>query len=130
MKGSCLCGDVRFHLKGEVHSTSACHCSLCRKWTGHHWASFNVAQDDLIIDHGEASIAWYEEKDRPIERGFCLLCGSSLFWRRMDSDRVAVSLGLLDSTTGLGLDEHIYTAYKGDYYDIADDVPQYLEDSQ
>ena len=38
--------------------------------------------------------------------------------------RISFSLGAIDGGTGLRLDRHIFTASKGDYYDIADSVPQ------
>jgi hypothetical protein len=40
---SCLCGDVRFELHGTLDGIIACHCTQCRKQTGHHWASTHTA---------------------------------------------------------------------------------------
>jgi hypothetical protein len=59
------------------------------------------------------------------ERGFCNHCGSSLFWRH-DDDKGATSVmsGTLDGATGIKTAKHIFTADKGDYYDIADFLPQ------
>ena len=37
---------------------------------------------------------------------------------------MSFALGALDGPTGLRLEKHIFTADKGDYYDIADDLPQ------
>ncbi len=39
-------------------------------------------------------------------------------------DQIAVALGCIDAPTGLTLDRHIFTAFKGDYYQIADGLPQ------
>ena len=36
-------------------------------------------------------------------------------------------MGTVDEPTGLQLERHIYVDFKGDYYDIADGLPQ--EDS-
>lgn len=71
---------------------------------------------------GEA-LRWYRSSDQA-ERGFCAVCGSSLFWRRIGSDRVDAALGCLDAPKGLTLERHIFTAFKGDYYQIADGLPQ------
>jgi hypothetical protein len=35
-----------------------------------------------------------------------------------------VALGALDGATGVQLERHIFVAEKGDYYDIADGLPQ------
>ena len=46
-KGSCLCGAVRFTASGPLRGVLYCHCSQCRKQTGHYYAATNVADDDL-----------------------------------------------------------------------------------
>ena len=58
------------------------------------------------------------------ERGFCSKCGTSLFWRPNGRETLSVSPGAIDNPTGLRMDEHIYVADKGDYYRIADGLPQ------
>ena len=68
-------------------------------------------------------VRWYESSDIA-KRGFCPTCGSFLFWKRKDEDSMSFSLGLIDSPTNLTLNRHIFTADKGDYYEIADDAPQ------
>ena len=119
MKGHCLCGGVTFEA-ARVSRTSACHCSMCRRVSGHVWASGVVADDDLTI---EGEVRWFASSEKA-ERGFCPTCGAALFWRLIGGDHVAVALGALDSPTGLTLQRHIYTVDKGDYYEIADGLPQ------
>jgi hypothetical protein len=116
---------VRFRIDGEVRHASACHCVQCRKTSGHYWAALNVAQDDLVIEQGTESLAWYPNPEGTVERGFCVICGSPLFWRRVSEavPDVAVSLGAIEGETGLVLEAHIFTEEKGDYYRIADGVP-------
>ena len=120
MKGSCLCGNVTFEVTGEVLRTSACHCTMCRKQSGHVWASGSVRPDDISI-HGD--VRWFRASEKA-ERGSCPACGSFLFWRPADLSDVAFALGAIDGPTGLVLDRHIFTAEKGDYYAIADGLPQ------
>ena len=38
LHGSCLCGQVQFHATPDRH-VIACHCSQCRKQSGHFWAA-------------------------------------------------------------------------------------------
>lgn len=128
--GSCLCGDVRFRILGPLHDTNACHCDACRRWSGHFWASVNTTQTDLVIENGDASIAWYPEK--VAERGFCVICGSSLFFRPLDhtSNHVEVSLGAIDGATGVTLNKHIFAREKGDYYDLPETAEIYQGDDK
>ena len=116
--GRCLCGAVTFKGRWGDDPLRACHCSQCRRWSGHVWAA--TAARELTLD---GPVRWYPSSDKA-ERGFCPECGSSLFWRRTGSPEYEVAAGAIDAPTGLTLAGHIYVADKGDYYPIADGLPQ------
>ena len=120
LKGSCLCGACGFEADGPVQGASACHCSQCRKMSGHTWSSAYVPDGQLTIT---GPVKWFEAS-ATARRGFCPTCGSFLFWKAHDEDTTSFALGALDGPTGLRLEKHIFTADKGDYYDIADGLPQ------
>jgi hypothetical protein len=122
-KGSCLCGAVRFEVAGELKAPDGCHCSMCRKQSGHYWVSTNVASDAISIS-GEEHVTWFRSSEK-VRRGFCSVCGSYLFWDPIGMDVIAVGMGAFDKPTGTHLEMHIFTAEKGDYYEIADGVPQF-----
>lgn len=121
-QGSCLCGTVRFEVAGTLNPPDACHCSNCRKQSGHFWASTDVPRSALTL-HGADSLTWYHSSDR-VQRGFCSTCGSVLFWDPIQQDTIAIAMGAFDQPTGTRLALHIFVADKGDYYDIADGLPQ------
>lgn len=116
--GRCLCGAVTFQGRWGAEPLNACHCSQCRRWSGHVWAATGAR--DLTLD---GPVKWFRSSDRA-ERGFCPDCGSSLFWRQIGSPTYEVAAGAVDAPTGQRLAGHIYVADKGDYYDIADGLPQ------
>ena len=123
--GSCLCGAVRFEVKGALRAPDACHCTQCRKWSGHCFASTDVARDALTVEGGE-HVRWYHSSEK-VRRGFCDTCGSSLFFDPLDQAKHAwtgVAMGAFAAPTDTKLAVHIFVADKGDYYDIADGVPQ------
>lgn len=121
-KGSCLCGAVRTSVAGELPQPSACHCTECRKQTGHYEASVDIPQTALGVS-GEQHVRWYHSSKK-VRRGFCEICGSTLFWDPIHQDWIAVAMGVFDGPTGTSLSMHIFVAEKGDYYDIADGLPQ------
>lgn len=125
LKGSCLCGAVRFTVEGELAGGDACHCTQCRKHSGHYFASTDILKSALSLE-GEDQLAWYHSSDR-VRRGFCSRCGSSLFWDPVESEKIAVAMGAFDDPTGTRLHMHIFTAEKGDYYEIADGLPQHAK---
>ena len=121
-KGSCLCGAVMFEVSGELNPPDACHCSQCRKMSGHFWASTDVPRDALTI-HGDENVTWYRSSQK-VRRGFCTTCGSALFWDPIGTDSIAIGMGAFDQPTDTTMNAHIFVADKGDYYDIADGLPQ------
>ncbi len=120
--GKCLCGAVSFEVDGELASPDGCHCTQCRRQSGHYWVSTDIERDRLKIK-GEEGLTWYRSSER-IKRGFCSTCGSALFWAADGHPKIAIGMGAFDLPTGIRMEKHIFTAYKGDYYDIADGLPQ------
>ena len=118
----CLCGAVRMTVLGPLGRPDACHCSQCRRQSGHYWASTNVARSNLVIA-GEESINWYQSSPT-VRRGFCKTCGSFLLWDGPGRERIAIAMGAFAAPTKTKLAVHIYVSDKGDYYDIDDGVPQ------
>ena len=122
LKGSCLCGAVAFSAGPPEDAAIACHCTECRRQSGHHFASVPVATDSLRYASDEG-LRWYAASDTA-RRGFCGRCGATLFWHKNGSARIYVLMGSLEAPTGLRLGSHVWVAEKGDYYDIADGLPQ------
>jgi catechol 2,3-dioxygenase-like lactoylglutathione lyase family enzyme len=128
LKGSCLCGAVTFEATGSFSPVEVCHCVQCRKWTGHFFANIEVPRDGLVIS-GEERISWHRSSEK-VRRGFCATCGSSLFFDPIDRNKhpwVGIAMGALDTPTGSKIAVNIFTAEKGDYYDIPDGVARTLD---
>jgi len=122
LRGSCQCGAVSFTLDQTPTDPTACHCIQCRKQSGHYFAAANVPKHAVAIV-GEQNITWYESSEK-VRRGFCSKCGSWLFWEPVFREWTSVALGSIDGSSGLKLQRHIFVAEKGDYYAIADGLPQ------
>ena len=122
-QGRCLCGGVSFRTSGEPRGVVYCHCSQCRRQTGHFYAATDVEDDRLTVE-GADNITWYAASDFA-RRGFCGTCGSALFWKRNGSDVTSILAGSFDRPSGLRAEAHIFVADKGDYYDIDDGLPRY-----
>lgn len=121
-KGSCLCGKISYSVNGPLRPIIACHCTQCRKQSGHFFAATAAQNEDLTIQ-GEDNLTWFHASDEA-KRGFCKTCGSTLFWRHSAEGFTSILAGSLDGETGLKIAKHIFVADKGDYYDITDDAPQ------
>ena len=113
--GSCLCGSVRYRVEGPLRPVVACHCTQCRKTSGHYVAATQCANADLTID--ASTLVWFQSSDTA-RRGFCGRCGGNLFWQRHGSDHTSIFAGTLDGQTGLKMTAQLYPQDKGDYYDL------------
>ncbi len=111
--GRCLCGAVRYQIRGPLRPVVNCHCGQCRST-----AYTSAARADLVLTE-DRGLKWYRSSEIA-RRGFCRDCGASLFWERLGGDQVAVAAGCIDPPSGLKTIRHIFVADKGDYYEIAD----------
>lgn len=122
--GGCLCGGVRYTLTAPLREIIACHCSQCRRTSGHFVAATSVPTSALVLDRSD-TLAWYVSS-AAAERGFCNRCGGNLFWRPTHAGATDISImaGTIDPPTGVRIGAHIFVRDKSDYYAIDDGVPQ------
>lgn len=114
MIGSCLCGGVVFEAQGKARPVIECHCTQCRKQSGHFWAASSVPMTGFRLINA-ATLAWYAASDSA-RRGFCTCCGAFLLWHPTDGDRMSFAAGAIDGPTGLQTAERWYLEDAGDYY--------------
>jgi hypothetical protein len=120
--GGCLCGSVRYEVRGTLRPVIMCHCTQCRRTTGHFMAATAARLADFrLLSEGE--LRWYRSSQQA-RRGFCARCGSTLFWEGEGRDYLSIAAGTLNDSSGLAVAGHIFVGDKGAYYDIDDPAPQ------
>lgn len=117
--GACLCGAVRYRVAGRLRPVIACHCTQCRKTSGHHVAATSAPRGSVTV---EGEVRWYQSSDIA-RRGFCPICGSNLFWDGPGT-HLSIMAGTFDGDPGVRLAGHIFCADKGAYYEIGDGLPR------
>jgi len=125
INGTCLCGAVGIEIEEPLeHAPDACHCTSCRKQTGNFFVGVNVRRTALRIS-GQEHVTWYQSSAK-VQRGFCTVCGSTLFWKPTipGYQWTSVALGCLDTQIEQKIAKHIFVAEKGCYYEINDGAPQ------
>lgn len=122
-KGRCECGAVRFHFSSPIGDFAACHCRQCRRMSGMFWAGFDVPISALVFDIDDG-LTWYESSNWA-KRGFCRICGASLFYKLNTAEKYEVAPGCIEGDLGRKISHHICVADKGDYYDICDGARQF-----
>ena len=118
-----MCGAVRFTVSCELKPPDACHCVQCRKFSGHYSVGSDVPRNAVEI-FGIENVTWYHSSEK-VRRGFCSVCGCSMFFDPPAKDWIGIHMGAFDVPTGTHTELHIFVAEKGDYYEIDDGLPQY-----
>lgn len=118
--GRCHCGAVSYSAAG-LQNIWFCHCRECRRLTGHYMAAARAPVDSVKIT---GDVRWTPVSERAAY-GSCAACASPMFWRNRERETLSVVAGSLDGSAGLETKGHVFVAEKGDYYDIADGLPQF-----
>ena len=118
-EGGCLCGAVTYKITHEVTQTGACHCDMCRAWSGGVFLAVEVPDGGLEVS-GKPKV--YKSSDWA-ERVFCGECGSSLWYRLTmpgpQHGTCHVGFGTLKDTNDMGFEGEIFVDRKPDSYSFA-----------
>lgn len=128
IRGSCLCGAVRYELSAPFEEMHHCHCSRCRKAHGAAFSTFGrVPAGALGMTSGADAIRRYRSSAQ-VERAFCATCGSNLTFR-FDPlpESVWIAIGTVDDDPGLRPQGHIFAASIAPWHAITDDLPTFDE---
>jgi hypothetical protein len=136
LRGSCLCGGVKFEITGPLLRPLHCYCAFCRK---QHGAAFRtrarVSRRDFHWVQGEALVTYYQATPG-YSRGFCRVCGSPVL-NRAEPDwplaaahpetltEYGIALATLDDDPGVRPESHTFVAGKAPWFEITDDLPQH-----
>ena len=125
--GSCLCGKVRYEIRGGLSAFVLCHCRMCRKASGTAFASnAEVPRDAFVLTAGADHVAAYSASPQK-RRHFCGNCGSPLFSERDGAPVVRLRVGTLDTPIEARPIGHIFAASRAEWLEICDSLPQYDE---
>ena len=117
--GKCLCGAVTYRAKELKPEIGACHCSMCRRWTG---GPLLAASSGDVAWQGDDEIRTFKSSDWA-ERGFCSQCGSALFYRVTapgpHQGTYHLAFGTLDDQSGFTIDKEWFIDKKPDAYTLA-----------
>lgn len=119
--GRCLCGAVHFEARLTKTEFGACHCEMCRRWTGSALLGITVPTENITW-HGEDHIATRQTTGWAM-RAWCRECGSNLYFRVTAEGPYAADtelpIGLFDDANGLTMSNEIYIDHKPDSYAYA-----------
>jgi hypothetical protein len=123
-QGSCLCGEIRFRIKGELESFFLCHCTYCRKDSGSaHAANLFSSKADIEWLSGEDKVKTFNLALTRHARSFCTNCGSAL--PCATNGMLAVPAGSLDGDPAISPSAHIFVASRASWDNNLASVPSF-----
>ena len=117
LRGSCLCGAVKFEASGEPTKFFHCHCSRCRKATGTGHASNLFLQPGTLkwLDGAEQVRAFKLPEAKRFTNNFCAICGSRLPRQPKDADTVIIPAGSLDEEAPIKPQARIFSGSRASW---------------
>jgi hypothetical protein len=126
LEGGCLCGALRYELRGDPITVALCHCSICRRSAGAPvvaWAMFDRSAFAFV--QGKPAI---HSSSAGVERAFCGRCGSGITW---SAERLAglidVTVATLDDPSALPPEMHIWESRRVSWFELGDVLPRHAE---
>ena len=123
--GKCLCGAVRFTAEEVETEHHACHCGMCRRWSGGGPFFAAIARNVVFEDTGK--LATYESSEWA-RRGFCSACGTALFYFLKPTQTYIMSVGAFDDQAPFRIRRELFIDRKPDGYALAGDHARWTEE--
>jgi hypothetical protein len=125
IRGSCLCGAVRFEYARAVTQIGMCHCSKCRKVSGVASNAVVVVPEEAFTWLAGAELRQLYRKPSGWSTTFCRVCGSPLPQQLPGVTAYWVPAGVLDDDPGVRIAGHIFVGSKAPWDEIAGSAPQF-----
>jgi len=124
--GGCLCGKVRYEIRGGIRNIVMCHCSICRKAQGSAFATNGIVNaDEFVFISGEDNLTGYESSPGQTKY-FCKTCGSPIISKNVKRPgQVRVRLGTIESDISERPEAHIFAGSKANWEEICGELPQF-----
>lgn len=116
-QGECLCGKVQLTAPDIPAKVGVCHCEMCRRWSSGPFLALHAGTNVRLT--GEESVRIYPSSEWA-ERGFCVECGSNLFYRLKETGEYMVSAGLFLPQDNWQLSQQVFIDSKPHYYNFAE----------
>jgi len=117
--GHCHCGAVEIIIKQYGNFVYTCHCDGCRRLNSGPVLSVDPGpKENVAFARGMEQITIYHDEE--IERGFCSVCGSTLFWHNPADNHYCMNAELFDDIIrAASFELELFYDMKPAYYSFA-----------
>ena len=124
LRGSCLCGAVKYEVAGEAKRFYHCHCSRCRKATGTgHASNLFLQPATLTWLIGQEHVRAFKVPDAArFTNQFCGICGGRVPRQPEGIDSVLIPAGSLDDEAPIRPQARIFTGSRASWSCSGDEL--------
>jgi len=122
-EGGCLCGAIRYVLRGHPTYSGHCHCRSCQRAIGAGFVTWaGVKPENFEVTRGEITQC---ATSPGVQRGFCARCGSSLTFAGDGWTDIGVTAASLDDPTVARPESNVYLDHRQPWVVIDDGLRKY-----
>ena len=127
--GGCLCGAVRFRLRGDPFWVSYCHCGDCRKASGGAFMVFAGYRREQVEMLGAGPAV--HSSSTGVRRSFCAECGTPMAYEHEAlGGEIYLHIGTIDGAEALAPVCHAWDSQRLPWLELADDLPRHPGNSR
>lgn len=126
--GGCLCGEIRYEVKGEPIRILNCHCDDCRRAIGASFGTYVfVEEKDLKIVQGTPkSFDHKNDLGFRMTKRFCENCGTPLFGKgERGGSMVQIKVGTIDDASFVHPEMDIFVSKKLPFVRLSDETQHF-----
>lgn len=132
-EGGCVCGAVRYRVRGDPVVAAVCHCTFCQRRLGSAFAVFAYFNDENV-EFTRGQLTEYEhrsdESGRWLKMQFCVSCGTTLtHTAEVRPGLRSIAAGTFDDPDWLRIERHIWVRSKRPWVAIPADVAVFPQGS-
>jgi hypothetical protein len=129
--GGCLCGQIRFRLKGQALVSRLCWCRDCQHLAGNGTANAIFPSEAIEIEGEPAEYTSAAESGNLVRRRFCAKCGSHLFADNTGRPGLSVvRLGTLDDPSSITPEANIWVSSAPTWACLNSSLPAFQKQAQ
>ncbi len=127
LKGSCLCGAIKYEVSTPISSITHCHCTLCQKAHGAAFGTYARADKHAFtFTQGEENVSCYRSS-KNVTRTFCGVCGSTLQFIDGKTQYLNFAIATLDDHIDDKVTAEIWCRDKASWWDHTMTIDSYDE---
>lgn len=125
--GGCLCGAVRFTVKGTPIRMAQCHCKDCQRASGTgHMSNAIFREEDVEVTGVTASYASKADSGNTLTRHFCPTCGARLFlFSNARPGKIVMAAGAFDDSSWFNAQVVLFTKSRPRWDMTTESVPNF-----